>query len=205
REIFLNSEEFRTLAQQRASDELPANVEPDAIKVQVQCTLKEFDGLLTRIKRSGTSLGEPEPMWSVLTEERFKRKELASSHAGFYESGGRDVCRYIAWVTRNGGRYQNFKTCLEFGCGVGRMTKWIAGLVPRVIACDVSAAHLQVAEDYLNREGVKNVELVHLTSLSQLEKLPAIDSLLSIAVLQHNPPPLIARFLDVLLRHLKPG
>jgi SAM-dependent methyltransferase len=205
REIFLNSAEFRTLAQERTSDELPPIVEPEAIKVQVQCTPKEFDDLLARLRRSWTSLGETEPMWSVLTEERFKKKELGSSLAGFYESGERDVCRYIAWIARNGGSYRNLTTCLEFGCGVGRMTRWIAGLVPRVIACDVSAAHLEVAEDYLRAEGIKNVELIHLWPLSQLENLPPIDSFLSIAVLQHNPPPLIAKFLDNLLHLLKPG
>jgi SAM-dependent methyltransferase len=203
-QTMLSSPEFR--ARLRDYDLEHARViEPSGpIKVQVKCNSHELENLLSCVQHAWTRMGKAEPMWSVLSEERFKSSEFPAHSTEFYESGRHDVDRYIAWLDRHGENRTRFDSCLEFGCGVGRMTAWIAGTVPHVIGCDISAVHLQLAEDYLRSEGIKNVELIHIDSFSKLEQLPAADTMCSIAVLQHNPPPAIAKIVDALLRRLNP-
>ena len=94
-------------------------------------------------------------------------------------------------------------TCFELGCGTGRITEWLAGRFPQVIAADISRAHLDLARAAV--AGADNVTLMHLARLEDLAGLPAFDAFYCRIVLQHNPPPVIATILAQVLARLAPG
>ena len=96
-------------------------------------------------------------------------------------------------------------SCLEVGCGVGRVTSFLAKAFPKVIAADISSSHLELARKYLEEQNVTNVDLQHFSNTYALESLPKVDSILSVITLQHNPPPIIAWMLGKLLLALNPG
>ena len=94
--------------------------------------------------------------------------------------------------------------CIEFGCGVGRVSVPLASLFKRVHALDISKTHLAMAERRASEAGVNNVEFI-LVDREILGSLPSADSVYSRLVLQHNPPPIIALLLQCLLKTLKVG
>jgi SAM-dependent methyltransferase len=97
------------------------------------------------------------------------------------------------------------KTCLEYGCGVGRVTHWLAGIFERVHGFDISQPHLQIARRFMDSHDIHNVDLRQVDEISDLSDLPKVDFLYSVIVLQHNPPPVISYTIRQFIRALNPG
>ena len=68
----------------------------------------------------------------------------------------------------------------------------LSTLFSRVIAVDISIAHLDLCRLKLEEEKVENVELRHMETIRSLDTLPEVDAFYSVIVLQHNPPPIMA-------------
>jgi SAM-dependent methyltransferase len=177
----------------------------EPIQVQVDCELKEFACMIDHVEAAWTELGSTEPMWSVLTGDKYKLCHFESNSNEFYLSGQWDVDRFLTWLRRNDQPCDAIQSCLEFGCGVGRVTGWLSRTFPHVVACDISAPHLALASDYLRKNSISNTELVRIGSPAELESLPSVDAVFSVLVLQHNPPPVIARLLTDLLKKVRRG
>ncbi len=94
-------------------------------------------------------------------------------------------------VERGAVRFPSRGTCLELGCGVGRLTLGLSRSFEHVIGLDVSASHLDLAEEVLRKEGRTNIELRRVNTLEAFQQLPEIDRFFSLIVLQHNPPPVM--------------
>src|SRR5436853_398788 len=62
-------------------------------------------------------------------------------------------------------------TCFELGCGVGRVTRFLAERFRKVVAADISPGNLEVCKQYLRNEGVNNVELLQIKDPIQLTSL----------------------------------
>ena len=166
---------------------------------------KSMRRLLRRVERCWTSLGETSPHWSVLVADQFKPETFDEHADEFYASGRPDVDRLFCWLARNHIAAGNLKTCLEFGCGTGRTTPWLAERFRRVIACDISPPHIELARLQVERTGCRNVEFVRTATLDALGGLSGVDLVFSVIVLQHNPPPVIGLILRRLLQSLNPG
>src|SRR5208283_475688 len=149
--------------------------------------------MFARIERAWQALGSTDPFWSVLSADQFRKESFPENSAAFYESGRQDLERMTAWLVRNGiTGLGPGHCCCEYGCGTGRVTGWLASRFSRVIACDISRSHLQLAESFLqDREG-SDIVFRHIDSLSALDSMEPIDLFFSFMVLQHNPPPVMA-------------
>jgi SAM-dependent methyltransferase len=123
----------------------------------------------------------------------------------FYQSGKPDVERLFKTFERNRVDASGFTTCLEYGCGLGRVTRWLADRFASVTACDISASHLRPAKEYLDRQGITNVSFTLISQVQDIEKLPPVDLIYSVIVLQHNPPPVIELILRQFMKSLNPG
>ena len=199
---FLASEEFglKHLVR-RGFDPLPANpIELDLAPAQKQ-------HLWEHVSQVWNRLGQDDPYWSVVEEEEFRRANIARAGAidRFYDSGRGDVERVERYLARNGRRFPRSGVCLDYGCGLGRTTLWLARRCARVLAVDVSPAHLDLAREVLAARGVRNVEFRLVRSPHDLAALGGFDFFHSLLVLQHNPPPLIADILSMAFTGLNPG
>ena len=87
----------------------------------------------------------------------------------------------------------------------GRVTRYLAERFEKVFGYDISKPHLQLAEEYLVNEGIKNVSLHHISKPSDIKNLPKVDVVYSVIVLQHNPPPIISFIVREMMRALNPG
>ena len=85
------------------------------------------------------------------------------------------------------------------------MTKFLADNFRTVTAVDVSAPTWRIAQAYLESCGINNAQLRRLQGPEELSSLGPFSFFYSILVLQHNPPPLMKRMLEIVLSKLRPG
>jgi SAM-dependent methyltransferase len=175
--------------------------------VQTSLSAQALDGLWAHVARVWTGLGKKDPYWSVLTDERYRTSNMtdASIVEEFYASGETDLQYFSAFLARSGLLWKPDMIAAEYGCGLGRVTRFLAKKVARVIAYDISMPHLSAAQTRLDREAICNVDYVHVTQRSDLNTMTKIDLFFSLIVLQHNPPPIILDILQTAFRALNPG
>ena len=205
REAFLRSEEFQArLARAAAAPIVVGRHEFSApMHVELEISRDQLAAMLDRIAHSWQTLGETEPHWSVLAFERFRGTNHSDEE--FYLTGQNDLRLISAFFERAGSELAQVRSCLEFGCGVGRVTAALATAIPAVYGVDASSAHLELARERARAKDIANISFLPLESLDDLDGLPSTDFLFSFMVLQHNPPPLIDYMLDRLLARVRPG
>lgn len=175
-----------------------------SMSVDVHVTAQQLDAAFDRVRATWEQVGVDEPFWSVLSADEFKRDQLASTDA-FYASGEHHVNDLVSLLHRQGLDPSSVASCLEFGCGVGRMTVWLAKAFDSVVGCDISQPHLDLAQAEIDRRGAGNIGLLHVADKAGLAELPKVDLVYSVIVLQHNPPPIMAFIVGRLLDSLRPG
>jgi SAM-dependent methyltransferase len=173
--------------------------------VELNSSAADRKALLAHIQSSWEHLGATEPHWSVLTAEQYKQKNIDQNEDAFYQTGVANVDSLWQTLTRNGVDPASLRTCLEYGCGLGRVTRWLADRYDTVHGYDISGAHLEAAGRYLTGKGIGNVVLHHVKDLTDIESMERVDLIYSVIVLQHNPPPVIAMIVRSLLASLNPG
>jgi len=176
-----------------------------ACRVDADVSTDVLERMVGRIEQEFEYLGLREPHWSVLTEDRFTAENIQENEDDFFASGELPVSCLRVTAKRSGLDLTRYRSCLELGCGLGRVTFWLAREFDHVIGGDISAVHLEHAHKAAARAGANNVTLVHLNAISKYRELPQFDVFFSIIVLQHNPPPLIGFILETILNRLNPG
>lgn len=205
RGAFLNSAEFRGKLEGDISGPTRWSGMEPPMEVEDRVDEATLARLLERVGLCWTGLAEVEPHWAVLTNDNFTRSNIAAHQDAFYASGRNDVDRLAAFLARSSLSLPADARCLEIGCGVGRVTGWLAGRVGHVTAVDIAPPMLRLAGEHLDRLGVGNVSLAHLDSIARLGTLGAFDILFSVLVIQHNPPPVMGHLLRTALDTLAPG
>ncbi len=205
RQSFLGSAEFQQKFAQyvrpdsiRLPLELPRNdIEHTATDVQLQAILK-------RIEDAWTHLGVVTPHFSVLTNNAFLPDNLADNLVRFWKSGENEAKKIELMLLRHGFKDLGSKVCLEYGCGVGRVTMGLATRFSQVYGYDISLAHLALAKERADQIGFANCVFRH-ASADFLSRPQTCDFLYSRIVFQHNPPPVICALIRSSLRALLPG
>lgn len=145
--------------------------------------------------------GERDPLYAVST---WQGKERGSQNAWtdkeFYQLGGIDWADFQTHWQHYG---LNFGTCVEIGCGAGRITKQLGQCFQHVTGLDVSQHQLDYAREHVPKPNVA-------FTLSDGTRLPiadrACDAVFSVHVFQHfeSHDGAFAVFRDI-HRVLKPG
>jgi SAM-dependent methyltransferase len=206
RRNFLHSPEFLANMEKLVMEtRFPHEMNGTEQAIEVDCDSEALSQLLGKIEETWTRLGHEDPYFSVITNDDYRLDNFQQNQQAFWQSGECDAMRLRQFMKRNGISVPVGSTCLEYGCGTGRVTRWLAKDFRFVIACDISAAHLRLAREGMPGDEGSNVKFVQVSQVAKLDELPPFDVLFSIIVLQHNPPPIIAYVLDRLLERLRPG
>jgi SAM-dependent methyltransferase len=198
--VFVGSGEFRSRAP--ATLKLVLEGEESSRTIETSGDAALLQRLFEHVNRSWHHLGETDPYFSVLTSPQYRGKPSEKDIERFFASGAAEVKRLELALARVGVRLDGKGTCIEYGCGLGRVTRHLAPHFARTIGVDISAAHLNLARDL---GGDSGVEWLHVQAIDCLSALPQADFIYSMIVLQHNPPPVIERILTTFARLLKPG
>lgn len=172
-------------------------------EIEVDVAKPVLERLLASVESVWRGFGESDPFWSVLT--KFKPAGATVDRESFYATGRKRIEFLAAALARNGVDIKSLPVCFELGAGVGRLTVWLAEHFQRVIAADISSAHLEVAAHELAARGKSNVAFLRIATMAELENAPPFDVFFSIISLQHSPPPVIKHVLTTLLGKLNPG
>lgn len=134
------------------------------------------------------ALGRADPYWAVITDERFRRGRLdEEARRRFFHLGEHDADVL-------GETFHKFvdpafapRSCLDFGCGVGRTVVAFARRFGHVTGVDISTAMLEEAVRNCEAFGLSNVAF-RLTDAFLADTETTYDLVHSNIVLQHIPP-----------------
>ena len=91
-------------------------------------------------------LGQDMPHWSVLSSDQFRPDKISRFQDEFFDSGAVDVDVLLSALARTGIDLREIGRVVEFGCGLGRVTKFLAEQFAHVSAIDISNSHLLLAK-----------------------------------------------------------
>jgi SAM-dependent methyltransferase len=156
---------------------------------------------LQRFGRYWNAVGRREPFDAILTTDggaRGGQWEIES----FFSTGRDDVARFMADLSRivpSAGR----GTALDFGCGVGRISRALADHFESVVGVDIASSMVARAQD-LNNASPRCRFVAN--NAPHLKRFPAasFDVIYSRLVLQHVPPKYVAEYVPELVRVLAP-
>mgnify|MGYP003381846472 CR=1 FL=1 len=173
----------------------------EPISVEVDVSSEVTRRLLESTARVWSKLGETDAHWSVITRDDFRREVFGEqAEAAFYETGQHDYISLSRVFERAGENLETVETVFELGCGTGRVTEAFASRKRRVMAVDISAPHLALATERMEKIGAKNVEFRRITEIEDFDIGDRFDLIYSVIVLQHNPPPVAYEILSRLLK-----
>ena len=156
---------------------------------------------LKQLQKTWDELGRWDPLWVILTKadktnRRWKPDEFFKTGEDEIADVLRQVDRLIPGLPR--------RKALDFGCGVGRLTRALAEYFPGCCGVDISPTMIQLAQE-LNRD-IPNCRFV----LNESAELPTLPNnhfgfIYTSIVLQHIAPPYSRKYIAELVRVLKPG
>jgi SAM-dependent methyltransferase len=151
-----------------------------------------------QLKNSWNTYGKTEPFWGVITHNNFKQHNLNESELSkFYQSGKNTIDKLEKILNQHQSTFEN-KLVLDFGCGVGRLTKPCLEICKKIYGLDISQSYLDIA-----KKTVPNGEFFLVDDFNKLPNLPSNpDIIYSMITLQHNRPVLMKLYLFLLLKSL---
>lgn len=177
----------------------------DKNDIEYTCDSQTLEKILAHIETVWTKYGETDPHWSVVSTSAFRADVIDQNIKAFHTSGENEARNLKRLLERTNIDPSSLQTALEYGCGVGRVTRWLADIFPTVLGADISNNHLNLAKAYFDTENVDNITTFPISSLQDIGKLPTYDFLYSKIVFQHNPPPVMYLLLDTLCGKLNSG
>ena len=199
---FIKSAEHR---QKMAPPDFVPLDRPD-MTIDLAASAAELPLMVQGVRAAWTHLGLVRPHHSVLTAPEFLPESIdEASIEQFYASGDPGVAVIAAVLRRYGFSDPGSKVCIEYGCGLGRMTLSLARTFKQVIGYDISASHLAMARRRATETGVGNVDFQLCATGRPIPRLAPCDFFCSFIVFQHNPPPVIRELIRAALRSLRPG
>jgi SAM-dependent methyltransferase len=153
-------------------------------------------------RRDWEELAGFDPMWAVVSapDRRFGRWDTED----FFATGEREVAALLGRARELGVPAQE-RDALEFGCGLGRVTRALATRYGRATGVDISTRMLDQAR-LLNAD-VAGLDFVH-NDAADLSVLgdQRFDLIYSRHVLQHLPTPELVRlYLQDMVRRVRPA
>lgn len=159
-----------------------------------------MDAQFDQDRRTWDHLGESDPLWAILTDpqERGNRWDQET----FLATGRREIDDLVRLVAE---RFPGMpRSCaLDFGCGVGRLSRALAAHFDHVIGVDVAASMIRRAQE-LNADR-RNCEFI-LNERDDLSRVASgsVDFVYSNLVLQHIERPYAERYISEFVRVLSP-
>jgi SAM-dependent methyltransferase len=156
---------------------------------------------LVELRKDWDALGRIDPMWAVLTHP--DRRDRGWDEEAFFATGRAEIAGVMLDLERLG-RPARRGRCLDFGCGVGRLTQALAEHFERCDGVDIAPSMLKAARN-LNHHGDRVA--FHLNDTDDLSLFPSgsFDFVYSNIVLQHVGPEAATAYIREFVRLLAPG
>jgi SAM-dependent methyltransferase len=152
-----------------------------------------------KLARNWDAFGDADPLFGVLSDPTKYGGQWRVDD--FFASGEAHVKKWLGIVTERGATF-HAGTCLDFGCGVGRLTRPLSDRFQETVGIDVAKSMIAVARRYNTNPNCRFV-------VSRDPDLRSIDSdtfdfVHSCLVLQHIPPEVTVNYIEEFFRVAKP-
>jgi ubiquinone/menaquinone biosynthesis C-methylase UbiE len=138
-----------------------------------------------------------DPLWAILSSGRRWETEAFFETGRIEVQGILDHCRDLDIALQYDG------TALDFGCGVGRLSRALAGYFGEVIGVDIAPSMIALAKQYNDGPQFR----FFANQEPDLALLPdaSVDFIYTSIVLQHIPPLAVKQYVAEFFRILRPG
>jgi len=101
---------------------------------------------LKKLQRNWESLAQEDPLWSICTdpEKRHQRWDIDE----FFATGKHEINVVMEHLRNLEIPIDRSAAALDFGCGVGRLTRALAEYFPECWGVDISPTMIRLAEDF---------------------------------------------------------
>jgi len=153
-----------------------------------------------KLARNWDAFGDADPLFGVLSDPtKFGGQWRVDD---FFASGDAHVKKWLRILGELGATFRP-GTCLDFGCGVGRLTRPLSESFLQTVGVDVAKSMIEVARRYNRNPRCRFV-------VNRDPDLRAINSgtfdfVHSCLVLQHIPPDVTLNYIEEFFRVAKPG
>ncbi len=158
---------------------------------------------ILRLRMVWERLAKEDPFWAVLTtpDKAGNRWQVEE----FFQTGITEVEACLAEIEQHRPGFKR-GSALDFGCGVGRLTRALARSFATATGVDVAQRMIELAERHKPADAEDSLRYVH-NPRSDLQDFPnaAFDLVFSLITLQHIPPPLIEVYLREFVRVTRSG
>jgi len=157
---------------------------------------------LKKLQQNWEELAQADPLWAICSDPKKSGRNWDARE--FFATGEKEIRVVLEYVQALGLQLDSSAPALDFGCGVGRLTRALSGHFSECWGVDISRTMIEKARE-LNQE-VPNCRF----RLNEAEHLDGFaDGYFGFAyssiVLQHIHPQLVRKYLSELVRVLKPG
>ncbi|HSK44826.1 MAG TPA: class I SAM-dependent methyltransferase [Candidatus Binatia bacterium] len=157
---------------------------------------------LKELQRDWEGLAQTDPLWAICTDPQKRNSQWTQEE--FFSTGRKEIAAVLAYAARVGLSIDKTSASLDFGCGVGRLTRALAEYFPECVGVDISSTMIHLAREL-------NPNCPHCRFLlnedARLKSLPDnyFGFIYTSLVLQHIAEPCSHEYIAELLRVLKPG
>jgi len=156
---------------------------------------------LERLRHTWDTLGADDPLWAILSDP--DKRGGRWDDASFFAAGESEIAAIVQRCDALQ-RPAKRELALDFGCGVGRLSRALASRYARVIGVDISPRMLARARElHVHVENVRFVE--NATSRLAFVADASVDFVYSVITLHHMPAALQLDYIGEFLRVLAPG
>lgn len=157
--------------------------------------------MIERYRRQWEALGADDPYWAVISDP--SKKNGGWNKAEFFLTGVYEIEELFKKISMLGIQLR-FGLALDYGCGVGRLSRALSTSFQRVLGVDISASMLSEARSA--NAGFDNIQFLRNNgdNLSGIAD-GTVDFIYSNIVLQHSPGRIQRLLIKEFRRVLHPG
>jgi ubiquinone/menaquinone biosynthesis C-methylase UbiE len=157
---------------------------------------------LQKLQKNWESLAQTDPLWSICTDPE-KRNQRWNPEE-FFATGKQEIDKVLEHLRRLEIPLDRAAPALDFGCGVGRLTRALADYFPECWGVDISPTMIRLAEEFHKDHGRCHFYL------NQTADLPMFRDgffgfIYTSIVFQHIEEKIVGNYLLELVRTLRPG
>src|SRR5690348_9101645 len=101
---------------------------------------------LAEAKRNWEGLAQTDPLWAICTDP--EKRHSKWSREEFFATGRDEIARVLECVKSLGLELDRSAPALDFGCGVGRLTRGMAAYFPECWGVDISPTMVRLAKEF---------------------------------------------------------
>lgn len=150
-------------------------------------------------------LAQNDPLWAILSDPAKRGGGWKVDE--FFATGAREIAELMTYLDRVAPGIGRDRA-LDFGCGIGRVTRPLAAHFARVTGMDISPSMVEAAREYAAKAPAHGGECEYVvnsgTKLDDIDDA-TFDLIYSAITLQHIPTTAALGYLKEFVRVLKPG